>query len=150
MSSKPVIPIISAEIKALSASAAKCAVRECDEIEKGHFVAYVDEGSDSRDVSLQLEASGNMIACDCDCGAAPPCRHIAALLLTLAKEQAAKPTKAAIRKGKPAKQPISLKLLEEQEPEAVVEWLRDVLPKTLIGKLSKKELKQEEAAKSGG
>ena len=27
---------------------------------------------------------------------------------------------------------------------------RDVLPKTLIGKLSKKELKQEEAAKSGG
>jgi len=40
------------------------------------------------------------------------------------------------------------KLSKIEQPEAYE--FRDVLPKTLIGKLSKKELKQEEAAKSGG
>lgn len=39
--------------------------------------------------------------------------------------------------------------LSKIEQPAVYEF-RDVLPKTLIGKLSKKELKQEEAAKSAG
>ena len=39
--------------------------------------------------------------------------------------------------------------LSKIELPAVYEF-RDVLPKSLIGKLSKKELKQEEAAKSGG
>ena len=38
--------------------AEKNKVRECDETEKGHFVAYVDEGTDSYDVSLVIEGKG--------------------------------------------------------------------------------------------
>src|SRR5580704_2558791 len=73
-------------------------VRECDETEKGHFVAYVDDGSDSFDVSLTVKA-GNKIAlhtCDCDSNISF-CRHKAALLIHLATGEK---TKETVKVGK--------------------------------------------------
>jgi hypothetical protein len=35
-------------------AAEKLLVRECDEIEKGTYIAYIDKGKDTYDVSLTL------------------------------------------------------------------------------------------------
>jgi hypothetical protein len=40
--------------KELLKKAEKNKVRECDETARGHFIAYVDEGSESFDVSLNI------------------------------------------------------------------------------------------------
>lgn len=80
-------------------------VRECDEISRGHFQAYVDERNDTYDTSLVFDNKGEITAHDCDCeGTSAFCRHRTALLLFIAKggkvivelnNSAAKNTKAA-------------------------------------------------------
>jgi hypothetical protein len=53
--------------KDLLKKAEKNTVRECDETEKGHFIAYVDEGHDSFDVSLTVINNDAISAHSCDC-----------------------------------------------------------------------------------
>jgi mRNA-degrading endonuclease YafQ of YafQ-DinJ toxin-antitoxin module len=82
--------------------AEKNEVRECDETEKGNFIAYVDEGKETFDVSVTILPDGEIgkSACDCKNGAAY-CRHKAALLLHIAKDQKTK--SPVVRKKKPGK-----------------------------------------------
>ena len=79
--------------------AQKNKVRECDETGKGHFVAYVDEGSESFDVSLEIAAGGKISAHACDCGAKISfCRHKLALLMQIAEGKKEKVTIKARKK----------------------------------------------------
>lgn len=105
--------------------AKKNKVRECDETEAGRFVAYVDEGSESFDVSLTVKV-GNKIAlhtCDCDSNI-NFCRHKAALLIHLA---AGKKTKEPIKIKK--KQSKAEALLETAGPNELKAWVKELMEK---------------------
>src|SRR5271156_4676146 len=64
--------------------AKKNKVRECDETEKGHFVAYVDDGNESFDVSLTIKAGNEITHHTCECNSGVFCRHKAALIAHIA------------------------------------------------------------------
>ncbi len=109
--------------KALLSKAAKLAVRECDETEKGHFVAYVDEGEESYDVSLTLTPKGVVAAHTCDCKKGNSfCGHQAALLVQLAKGKQVK----AVSKVK-AKLNKAEALLETAGEVELKVWIRELL-----------------------
>ena len=89
---------------ALLKKAEKCTVRECDETAKGTYEGYVDEGSESYDVSLTIGPGKDLTEHRCDCGQKIPfCQHKAALLLTVAGGKKATP-KTPAAKGVKAKQ----------------------------------------------
>ncbi len=76
--------------------AQKNAVRECDETPKNTFVAYVDEGDDTYDVSLTFSAAGEVLKDSCDCKYSTTfCRHKTALLVHVAGNKKVKQTIAA-------------------------------------------------------
>lgn len=113
--------------KPFLAKAAKLVVRECDETEKGHFVAYVDEGEESYDVSLTLSAKGLVTDQSCDCKKGQTfCLHKGALLLYVAekgKTPVAKKAKATPK----SKLPPSVQLLAEVEEQPLKAWVQEVL-----------------------
>jgi len=109
--------------------AQKLVVRECDEEGRGRYVAYIDEGDASYDVSLALDKSGAVTTHDCDCGAGAGvfCRHRAALLLRVAegRKNSTPAIPAAKTKAKVKKAPKWAELLEDASEEE----LKAVLPK---------------------
>jgi len=111
--------------KDLMLLAKKNKVRECDEAEKGHFVAYVDEGSESFDVSLTVKAANEITAHTCDCDSNTGfCRHKTALLMHVA---AGKKTRAAVKIKK--KDSKTEALLEEAGLNELKDWVRGLIEK---------------------
>ncbi len=112
--------------KELLKAAEKCPVRECDEIEKGVLIAYVDEGKESFDVSLTIERNMEISANSCDCkNGAKFCRHKAALLMHIAKGK----NKKSNSTGKIKKTTKADLLLETVELPDLKLWLSDLLAK---------------------
>ncbi len=111
--------------KELILLAEKNKVRECDETEKGHFIAYVDDGKNSCDVSLTFLPNGEISAHSCDCkNGSTFCRHKAALLLNLAN---GKKTKKAVKAKK--KESKSETILNDAELSELKEWVKSVIQK---------------------
>jgi hypothetical protein len=111
--------------KELLKLAEKNIVRECDEIEKGRYVAYVDEGEDSYDVSLTILKNGEIKMAECDCKNNKIfCRHKTALLLfiTGAKKEK-KPAKVKAKANK------SDALLEDTALHELKDWVKNLLLK---------------------
>ncbi len=111
--------------KELLKLAAKNTVRECDETEKGHYVAYVDDGGESYDISLVIASGGEIKTAECDCKNNQHfCRHKIALLLFIAGEKKVKTTiKAKIKTSK------SDALLEDAALHELKDWVRNLLIK---------------------
>jgi hypothetical protein len=106
--------------------AKKNTVRECDETEKGHFVAYVDDGGDSFDVSVTLKAGNEITRHTCECkSTAGFCRHKAALITHIANGKKAK--EVVVKVGK--KQSKAEELLINAEPDRLKDWVRSVIAK---------------------
>lgn len=104
--------------------ALKNKVRECDETEKGQFVAYVDEGEETFDVSLTIASGKEIITHSCDCSNNGNfCRHKTALLMHIASGAKTKQSVKAKKKSR------SEALLEEAEINDLKEWVRDILEK---------------------
>lgn len=102
---------------------AKILVRECDQIEKGHYQAYADENEQSYDVSMTINSEGEITAQSCDCGNKISfCRHELALLLhiTQGKKQ------SGPRKSRKKQHPLEI-LVSEAEPEKLKAWLVELL-----------------------
>jgi hypothetical protein len=111
--------------KELLKHAEKTKVRECDEIEKGRYVAYVDEGAESFDVSLVISSKKEVVEHSCECKNSNPfCRHKAALLLYVA---GAKKAKAEVKAKKKVSK--SEALLEDIDPNDLKLWVKEVLKK---------------------
>ncbi len=107
-------------------SAGKNTVRECDETEKGVFVAYVDEGSNTFDVSLSVSPKGEIINSSCDCGDRQAlCRHRVALLMHIATgaKTDIKPVKANKKES-----PAAI-LLDDIDVGDLKEWLKALMQK---------------------
>lgn len=109
----------------LLAQAGKNKVRECDETEKGQFVAYVDDGSDSFDVSVTLRAGNEITGHTCDCSSkAKICRHKAALIIHIAEGK--KPKEVVKVKKKESK---AGSLLDDVDPNKLKEWVKSLIEK---------------------
>ncbi|PUZ30022.1 hypothetical protein GA0116948_1017 [Chitinophaga costaii] len=116
--------------KAIITKAGKCTVRECDELEKGHFQAYVDEQAESFDVSITLGDKNIVTAHSCDCKRKQPvCHHKVALLLHLKKG-------SSLPSSSQKKKTLQLESLVDQ---VGVDELRAWI-KTLLGKNKDLEL----------
>ena len=111
--------------KELLKLAGKNTIRECDEVEKGYYVAYVDEGAESFDVSITLLKNGEIKDALCDCTNNQHfCRHKAALLMHIAGEKKVKKTvtvRAKVSKSDP--------LLDDAALHELKDWIRNVLQK---------------------
>lgn len=109
----------------LLAKAKKFKVRECDEQEKGRYIAYVDEDDLTRDVSLTINPQGEITdhTCDCQIGG-KLCMHIATLILHLATKKVALKT----RGRKAVKAPFET-ALEEVTDTDLRAWLFEILQK---------------------
>lgn len=103
--------------------AGKHKIRECDEEEKGKFIAFVEDGINDYDVKILLSAKGEMSEHSCDCGSkVPVCSHKLALLLNLSipKKQPSAKSKSG------AKRSETDILLDAVSPEEIKDWLREV------------------------
>lgn len=108
----------------LAKKADKLTVRECDKVEPGQFVAYVDLGAQSFDVMVRFSPSGNLLEHQCDCGTDNRfCEHRYALALFLEK---GKQTEAKQPKVKRKKSKEEL-LLQEVEDAPLRKWLKEQL-----------------------
>ena len=58
-------------------------VRELDEVKKGVYEAYVDEGATTYDVRIVVNAKGTVQEQSCDCKSPKPCGHIKNVLAQL-------------------------------------------------------------------
>ena len=112
-------------VKELLQAAEKSSVRECDELEKGVFVAYVDEGSDTFDVTLTLLPNGELVKSNCECPNSPAfCRHRVALLAHVAKNN-----KVSGGPKISKKQNTAETLLEQAEYDTLKEWVKSLIQK---------------------
>jgi len=113
--------------------ASRLAVRECDEVSKGEFVAYVDEGDESYDVKLKFNTKAELKEHACDCGKRSPfCLHKTALLLHLTKGTAK--TKTGVKRAR--KMSKTEALLKDIEHDALIAWLANLLGKNKEVELS--------------
>ena len=105
--------------------AIKCKVRECDEVSKGQFVAFVDLGEQSFDVSLHLNPKKEITASSCDCPKGDSlCQHKFALLMHLSGNE--KVTAPKLIKNKISPHQL---ILNELSHEDLKSWLLKLLEK---------------------
>jgi hypothetical protein len=111
--------------KGIIAQAGKNTVRECDEIEMGHFQAYVDEKDKSFDVSVSLDDGGELTDHSCDCKSKHPiCQHKAALLLYIVKGKKARPSSGNNKKNSQLGY-----LVDEVDVDKLRIWIKELLAK---------------------
>lgn len=68
--------------------AAQCAIRECDEEEKGFFVAFVDQGVHSYDVNVKISPKQEIVSSTCDCPKGDGmCQHKLALIMHISNNE---------------------------------------------------------------
>lgn len=122
----PVKKILATLSKDLIRAAEKITVRECDEIEKGQFVAYLDEGTDTYDVSVTISKENEVISQSCDCNNGKgECVHKVALLLYL--NNGKKPKQTTVKQKK--KESQAEVLLRDAETEKLKAWVFEVITK---------------------
>lgn len=111
--------------KDLIKRAGKCSVRECDEVEKNQFQAYVDENDASFDVAVLLNDKEELIHHDCDCSSkAAFCQHKIALLLFIGRKEKEKKLP-----GNPKKSDRLDILINEVDVIALKKWIKELLIK---------------------
>lgn len=105
--------------------AAKCTIRECDELPKGQFVAFVDLGEQSFDVNLHINPKKEITASSCDCPKGDSlCQHKFALLLHLASNEKVATPKLLKNKLSPTEI-----ILSELSHEDLKKWLLQLFEK---------------------
>lgn len=104
----------------------KLLVRDLDEIEKNTFVAYVDENDTSYDVKLVFDSKQQVVESSCDCEQSGICQHLVALASHLIENRKEKTVVKTVRKKKVTE--ID-QLIDDQNQDEVIEWLKSVLNK---------------------
>lgn len=106
--------------------AEKFPLREIEEIEKGHWVAFADDGPESFDVQITLR-KGEITVHSCDCGkldAQGFCLHQLAMLMQLSAQKTNTPKPVTKRKVK--ENPLTT-LLNQIDTDDLKLWLKEVL-----------------------
>jgi hypothetical protein len=112
--------------KDLIKKTAKTVVRECDEIEKGKYVAYVDEGEESFDVMLAIDIDGHIVEHSCDCPKNKAfCLHKISLLVSIVE---GRKEKKPVKNGKPRRKPNPVdELLQNVNANDLKDWIKETL-----------------------
>jgi hypothetical protein len=106
--------------------ATKLKIRECEEVEKGKYVAFAEDGSQDFDVSITISGKEKITDHSCDCQEKLPlCSHKIALLQFITSKKQAK-TKSIKPSGKLK---VSDVLLEETPGDEIKIWLQDLFVK---------------------
>jgi hypothetical protein len=112
--------------QALIKQAQRLKVRDLDELSSKHFVAYVDDKSESYDVAIKIDAKKNVIESTCDCDQGNSfCVHKTALLIFLSEQ---KKTKAPVKTRAKKLDPLEV-LMREIETGDLKKWLFPLLKK---------------------
>jgi hypothetical protein len=103
----------------------KKAVRELDEEPKGEFVAFVDEGADSFDVSITVGEKDVIQKHRCDCKSTYAfCKHKIAVLFELTQKEKQEKKKTPVKKVSATEQ-----LLKAVDATALQDWVLALLQK---------------------
>jgi len=104
-------------------------VRELDEENKGHFVAFVDHENQSYDVQVYLSQKGIIDKVECDCPSRKKyCTHIVSVLLEMeSKRSKSIQFTPSVKRKSSKKRPKHLALIESLPPQEVLKWLADQL-----------------------
>lgn len=110
--------------------ATKLPVRELEEEEKGHFIAFVDEGEHSHDVSIRVDKD-EVKEMNCDCEETMDiCLHKIAVLVALGTSDTKEvvPTKTKVG-GRKKKLSESEELMLTMDKDVLASWLSEVFKK---------------------
>lgn len=103
----------------------KLKVRELDEETKGVFVSFVDEGKESYDVHVSIDAKDEMTKNECDCENKKPCAHqifLAGYILNK-RQKSAEKTKQRLTK----KLPEYYSIVDSLDEFQLKNWLKTYL-----------------------
>jgi len=106
----------------------KSHIRELEEESSGRFVAFVDDGKVSYDVSVTLDIKSLELkesTCDCDQGSL--CGHIVAVMSQLNEGRAKTIVSQTIKRLKKKKLTEPEKLIVELEESRIISWLTEEL-----------------------
>ena len=104
-------------------------VRECEEISRGQFSAFVDDGKESYDVGIQLDESGlqlNHYSCDCS-DKNTLCAHVVAVLTFMNRGEKSAATSTTIKKLRKKKLSPTEELLDNVDNFQLRTWILEEL-----------------------
>lgn len=105
--------------------AAQCTVRECDEEEKGFFVAFVDQGVHSFDVNVKINPKQEIVSSTCDCPKGDSmCQHKYALMMHIVGNEKVAAPKLVKSKITPLE-----KIFSELSHEELKTWVLKIFEK---------------------
>ncbi len=125
---------IEKDISPLKLKAAdKVKLREIEEEKTNQFVAFADEGEMSFDIGIEIDAKGNVVNNNCDCGNSGWCSHEIALLKNISALKSKTPKKRKTREKILRPTEVLMNTLADQEVRA---WLLQYLDKNKEAQLA--------------
>jgi hypothetical protein len=101
-------------------------IRELEEEKPLHFIAFVDDGPESYDVSLELDTAFNIINSNCDCTSSDAfCSHKLAVAIHIKERDGSKPSSVA-KKIKARKVDPIRQLIDDIHIEQLKEWVHEL------------------------
>ncbi len=105
--------------------AKKFSIREFEETEKNRFVCFVDDETESYDVSLVINSKSEITGYSCECGSNDFCLHVLAMGIFMLENKTAK----TVPKGAKKKISEAELAMEDLNSEELKTWLLDFFKK---------------------
>lgn len=106
--------------------AKKLSIREFEETEKNRFVCFVDDETESYDVSLLINSKSEITGYSCECGSKDFCLHVLAMGIFMSEN---KTGKTSSRKGAKKKMSEAERAMEDLNSEELKTWLLEFFKK---------------------
>ncbi|WP_294236968.1 hypothetical protein [uncultured Chryseobacterium sp.] len=106
--------------------AKKLSIREFEETEKNRFVCFVDDETESYDVSLLINSKSEITGYSCECGSKDFCLHVLAMGIFMSEN---KTGKTSSRKGVKKKMSEAERAMEDLNSEELKTWLLEFFKK---------------------
>jgi hypothetical protein len=101
-------------------------IRELEEQESNHFIAFVDERDESYDVSINIDEKFEIVSSSCDCGSSDPfCGHRVAVALHL-KDRGKSSSTSVAKKIKARKVDPARQFIDDIPVDQLRQWLFDL------------------------
>uniref|UniRef100_A0AAU6WNG5 SWIM-type domain-containing protein n=1 Tax=Chryseobacterium endophyticum TaxID=1854762 RepID=A0AAU6WNG5_9FLAO len=113
--------------------AKKLSIREFEETEKNRFVCFVDDETESYDVSLLINSKSEITGYSCECGSKDFCLHVLAMGIFMSEN---KTGKTSSRKGVKKKMSEAERAMEDLNSEELKTWLLEFFKKIKMRKCS--------------
>ncbi|WP_288446015.1 hypothetical protein [uncultured Chryseobacterium sp.] len=106
--------------------AKKLSIREFEETEKNRFVCFVDDETESYDVSLLINSKSEITGYSCECGSKDFCLHVLAMGIFMSEN---KTGTTSLRKGVKKKMSEAERAMEDLNSEELKTWLLEFFKK---------------------